>query len=98
MKFVKLLTAAYVAGVLRHPHEGAIPVADAEAKRLVDSQVAEDATDGFSGEQIDEAQAEPITINAGGITSTPAENPHQAEVETDKPTKPQGRKAAAAKE
>jgi len=98
MKFVKLLTAAYVAGALRHPHEGAIPVADEEAKRLIDSEVAEDATEGFSDEQIDEAQAEPITINAGGITPTPAENPHQTEVETDKPIKPQGRKTAAAKE
>jgi predicted chitinase len=61
MKFVKLLTAAYVAGVLRHPHEGAIPVADAEAKRLVDSEVAEDATEGFSDEQIEEARG-PIQV------------------------------------
>lgn len=98
MKFIKLLTAAYVAGSLRHPHEGALSVTDAEAERLIKERVAEDATDGFSKDQIEQAKAEPITVNAGGITPAPAANPHQSEVETDKPTKPQGRKAAASKE
>ncbi len=93
-KFVKLLTAAYVAGSLRHPHEGALPVTDAEAKRLTDDKVAVDATEGFSAEQIDEANVEPISANTGAAPTRPVDNPHQADVETDQPTKPQARKPA----
>ncbi|GEM_PF-1784015 len=99
MKFIKLLSSAYVAGRLRHPHEGAIPVEDDEAKRLVDDEaVAEDVTDGFSAEQIAEAQPEPITaapptppVNADAA----AEQPQAA---AEKSSKTQAAKPASTKE
>lgn len=98
MKFIKLLTAAYVSGVLRHPHEGSIPVDDKEAAKLVKDVVAEDVTDGFSAAQIKDAIAESVTADSGRVPTPASPNPHQAEVETDTPTQPQGRKAAERKE
>ena len=101
MKFVKLLTAAYVGGSLRHPHEGVLHVEDAEATKLVEDKVAEDVTDDFSAKQVKEAP--PETISApGGMEEAPAsENPHQAEVApqaADASTPTPRRKAAAHKE
>ncbi|MFZ3484270.1 hypothetical protein [Sphingomonas sp. 3-13AW] len=99
MKFVKLLTAAHVAGVLRHPHEGVLHVDDAEAERLVESKVGEDVTADFTAKQNRDAPVEAGTEPSGSQAETPA-NPHQAEVETDAPAeaKPARRKAAADKE
>lgn len=99
MKFITLLSSAYVAGRLRHPHEGAIPVEDVEARRLVDDEkVAEDVTEGFSAEQIDEAQPEPITaappappVDAEAATKQPPAN-------SEKPSKTQAAKPASTKE
>lgn len=80
MKFITLLSAAYVGGVLRHPHEGSIPVSDADAKRLVDEKLADDVTDGFTAEQIAAVPEESITIASGAIPTAAVENPHLAEV------------------
>ena len=97
MKFIALLAAAYVGGVLRHPHEGVIPVADDEAKRLVDDKAAEDVTDGFTAEQIKAATPEPISAASGTIPADPPANPHQADA-PPAPAKHAGRKPAAEKE
>ncbi|MCP3732016.1 hypothetical protein M9978_16445 [Sphingomonas sp. MG17] len=59
-KFVKLLTSAYVNGVLRHPHEGALHLEDDEAKRLIDNAAAEDVSDGFTSAQAKEVPVESI--------------------------------------
>lgn len=99
-KIISLLSAAYVGGVLRHPHEGAIPVSDADAKRLVDDEkLAEDVTDGFTKDQIAEMPNEGITVESGPISRAASSNPHLAEV-TPAPapaTKP-ARKGADSKE
>lgn len=84
MKMITLLTAAYVGGVLRHPHEGAIPVSDADAKRHVDDKVAEDVTDGFTAEQMAELTAQAITVASGAEPAAPTDNPHLAEVPPEK--------------
>lgn len=84
MKFVKLLTAAHVAGVLRHPHEGVLHVEDDQAQSLLDDKVAEDVTSDFTAKENREAPVE----NGGepdGSAAEAAANPHQAEVETDAP-------------
>lgn len=81
MKFITLLSAAYVGGVLRHPHEGSIPVSDADAKRLVqDEKLAEDVTDGFTEEQIAEVTGEAITAPSGDLPAADLENPHLSQV------------------
>lgn len=100
MKFVKLLTAAHVAGVLRHPHEGVLHVEDGEAERLLDDKVAEDVTADFTAKQNREAPVE-TGSEADGSDAEPPANPHQAEVETDAPAsteKPARRKPAGDKE
>jgi len=101
MKFVKLLTAAYVSGTLRHPHEGVLTVEDAEADRLVGDKAAEDVSDDFSAKQERDATAQSITVASGGAPAPAPANPHQAEVETDEPEPahtPSRRRAAAHKE
>lgn len=80
-KIITLLSAAYVGGALRHPHEVSIPVSDADAKRLVeDEKLAEDVTDGFTEDQIAEMPDESITVETGPIPVEAVENPHLAEV------------------
>jgi hypothetical protein len=80
-KIIALLGAAYIGGVLRHPHEGAIPVSDADAKRLVEEEkLAEDVTDGFSEEQIAEMPDAAVSVSTGPIAAPDVENPHLAEV------------------
>ena len=99
MKFIKLLSSAYVAGRLRHPHEGAIPVDDTEETRLVnDEKVAEDVTDDFTADQIAEAQPEPITAAppAPPVNSDAAAEQPQATAE--KSSKTQAAKPASTKE
>lgn len=98
MKFVKLITSAYVGGVLRHPHEGVLHIEDDEAKRLVGDKVAEDVSDDFTAKQDRDAPAEqttgPAVENAG--EAQPA-NPHQAEVapQAEEPAKPARRRSAS---
>lgn len=104
MKFVSLLTSAYVGGRLRHPHEGALHVDDAEAEKLVEDGVATDVSDDFSAKQGKAAPVETISAPGGSEASAAPENPHQAEVapqvdpapETE--PKPSRRKAGAEKE
>ena len=84
MKFIKLLTAAYVGGVLRHPHEGVLHVTNEDAKRVLDNKAAEDVSADFSAEDSDEAPTD--TVSAA---ITPA---------GDDPSKQTGRKAASSKE
>lgn len=48
MKFIALLTAAYVNGRLRHPHEGVLHLEDDEAQRLVDNEAGKDVSDDFT--------------------------------------------------
>lgn len=104
MKFVSLLTSAYVGGRLRHPHEGALHVDDAEAEKLVRDGVATDVSDDFTAKQDKGAPVETISAPGGSEAPTAPENPHQAEVapqvdpapETE--TKPSRRKAGAEKE
>jgi len=100
MKFITLLSAAYVGGVLRHPHEGSIPVSDADAKRLVeDEKLAEDVTDGFSAEQVAEVPEEAITVASGPVTSAPIANPHLSQVAPAATPEPKpARKGTASKE
>jgi hypothetical protein len=98
VKFITLLTAAYVGGALRHPHEGAIPVEDGEAERLVKDKVATDVTDGFTADQVKEATPETITAPGGSVEQSGPTNPHQAEIKTNEPSKPRTRKPADDKE
>lgn len=98
MKFITLLTAAYVGGALRHPHEGAVPVEDGEAERLVKDKVATDVTDDFTADQLKAATPETITAPSGAVPKPAPANPHQAEVKTDEPSKPRARKPADDKE
>jgi hypothetical protein len=99
MKFIKLLSSAYVAGRLRHPHEGAIPVEDKEATRLVDDEkVAEDVTDDFTADQIAEAQPEPITAAPPSPPVNAETAAEQPQATTEKPSKTQAAKPASTKE
>lgn len=98
MKIISLLGAAYVNGVLRHPHEGAIPVEDSEATRLVEAEaLATDVTSDFTAAQIKSMTASTITVESGGITAPSSVNPHQAEV-APAPAAPSRRKASEEKE
>ena len=99
MKFVKLLTSAYVAGVLRHPHEGVLHVEDAEAERLFENDAAEDVTDDFSAKQNAQAPVDQITADGEAAKTAAPANPHQSEV-VPQPgeDKPARRKTAASKE
>jgi hypothetical protein len=98
MKIISLLGAAYVNGVLRHPHEGAIPVDDSEVTRLIDDEaLATDVTSDFTDAQIKGMTASTITADSGGITTPSPVNPHQAEV-APAPAPTPRRKASAEKE
>ena len=80
-KFVKLLTSAYVNGLLRHPHEGVLHLEDAEADRLVESEAAEEVTDDFSAAQRKETPVEGLRAapdNTDAAQLEPVE--HQANV------------------
>jgi hypothetical protein len=100
MKFITRLSAAYVGGVLRHPHEGSIPVSDDDAKRLVvDEKNAVDDTDGFTKDQLAEVTEESVTVASGPIPAPEAENPHLSQVPPPPvPATKSGRKAADSKE
>ncbi len=101
MKFLSLLTSAYVGGSLRHPHEGVLHVDDAEAEKLVADGVATDVSDDFTAKQDEAAPVETNTAPGGVADAAEPANLHQAEVapqaaETE--AKPSRRKAAADKE
>ncbi len=101
MKFLSLLTSAYVGGSLRHPHEGVLHVDDNEADKLVADGVATDVSDDFTAKQDKAAPIETNTAPGGTTDAAEPVNPHQAEVapqaaETE--AKPTRRKAAADKE
>lgn len=100
MKFITLLSAAYVGGVLRHPHEGSIAVSDVDAKRLVvDEKLATDDTDGFSKDQIADAPEEAISAASGAIPAADVKNPHLSEVApAPAPAHKSARKGADSKE
>lgn len=98
MKFVKLITSAYVGGVLRHPHEGVLHIEDDEAKRLTDDKVAEDVSDDFTAKQDRDAPAEQTTGPSADMTGdVELANPHQAEVapQAEEPAKPARRRSAS---
>lgn len=57
MKMIKLRLSAYVGGELHHPHDGVMEVTDAEAKRLISENLAEDVTEDFTADQVAEAPA-----------------------------------------
>jgi hypothetical protein len=101
MKFVKLITSAHVAGVLRHPHEGVLHVEDDQAKSLLDDKVAEDVTGDFTAKENKETGVDTIAATDGAAVSEPASEPHQSEVAPqaakDAP-KPKAAKPAASKE
>lgn len=101
MKFVKLIASAYVAGVLRHPHEGVLHVEDDQAQSLLDDKVAEDVTDDFTAEQNKETGVDTIAATDGAASTAPASEPHQSEVApqaTDDAPKPKPARASASKE
>jgi hypothetical protein len=99
MKFIKLLTSAYVGGALRHPHEGVLHVEDGEADRLFGENAAEDVTSDFSTKENKETPVEHIAAD-GGDADEIAGEPHQSEVapQASDGDKPQRRKAAGSKE
>ena len=99
MKFIKLLTSAYVGGSLRHPHEGVLHVEDGEADRLIGENAAEDVTSDFSAKENKETPVEHIEADGGDAGETTGE-PHQSEVapQAAEDAKPSRRKAAADKE
>lgn len=47
MKYVNLLGAAYVNGVMRQPSEGALRLTNEEADRLIKAELAVDVTEDF---------------------------------------------------
>jgi hypothetical protein len=100
MKYITLLSAAYIGGALRHPHEGTIPVSDNDAKRLVeDEKLAVDETEGFSKEQLAEVPEEAVTVASGPIAAPAIENPHLSQVAPPPVPEPKpARKPASPKE
>lgn len=100
MKFIKLLTAAHVGGILRHPHEGVLHIDDEEAQRLLDDKAGEDVSDDFTAKQDRETPVEAVTTVAAQTDAPAGSEPHQSEVApaaSDDQPKP-GRKAATSKE
>ncbi|MGI4880453.1 MAG: hypothetical protein ACRYG4_23550 [Janthinobacterium lividum] len=61
MKFIKLLRAAYVNGLLRMPHEGVIHLEDDHADRLIEGESAIDVTDDFSAKDNKNTPTESLT-------------------------------------
>lgn len=101
-KFITLLTAAHVGGLLRHPHEGVLHVADDEADRLIADQVATDVSADFTAKQDAQTPVDKIVAEPAETGDAEKGVPHQSQVapqEADEPEpKPKARKAAASKE
>ena len=70
-KMISLLAAAYVAGTLRQPDEGALPASDEEAQRLVAEGRALDVTADFESGGDEPAQPNP-SDHADGDDHKPA--------------------------
>lgn len=88
MKYVVLLAAAYAAGQLRFPSDGALPVDDDEAQKLIDAGVATDVTADFA------EAAEPVEPTPAPIPETaPASEP-----QTTAESKPAARRRSAPQE
>lgn len=83
-KFVKLLAAAYVNGVLRNPHEGVLHLEDAEADRLIEVEAAVDVTKDFSADDRNDVPVENIGATPPA-TSDLAPVEHQANAPLPKP-------------
>lgn len=100
MKFVKLLAPAHVAGRLRHPHEGVLPVSDDDARRLVDEEkLAEDVTADFADADTTGIVPEPVSYaepDAPDVEPAPSQSDVEPQATTD--TKPKASKASADKE
>lgn len=70
-KFVKLMTAVTVNGMLRHPHEGVLHLDDEEAQRLIDAEAAADVSGDFSDAQRKAVPVEALTLSAPAPTASP---------------------------
>lgn len=101
-KFISLLTAARVGGVLRHPHEGVLHVEDNEADRLIADNAAIDVSGDFTKKQDGDTPVDQIVAETPAPGDVGDGAPHQSEVapqEADeKDAKPRARKGAANKE
>ncbi|KQN91557.1 hypothetical protein ASE90_01760 [Sphingomonas sp. Leaf67] len=80
MKFVSLLTAAHVAGQLRHPHEGVLHVEDDAAARLIADNAAVDVTEDFTAKANKTVPVDKIESGDAASEAAPPENPHQSEI------------------
>lgn len=59
MKYINLRGHAYVNGVMRAPHEGAVRLTNEEADRLIEAELADDVTADFPAD--DETPAAKVT-------------------------------------
>lgn len=105
MKFIKLLTRAYVNGVPKSPEEGVLHLQDDEAQRLIDNGAGQDVSADFTGKAANDSPVEHVTTAAQtpGATVQAESHPHQSEVapqaaEAHAGDKPKARKAPAHKE
>jgi hypothetical protein len=84
MKFVKLVQSAYVNGLLRHPHEGALHLEDEEANRLLElgKETAIDVTADFSAKENKSVPAEHLETDDGRVAAALGSEavPHQVEI------------------
>lgn len=101
MKFIKLLGAAYVGGMLRMPHEGVLSLDDDVADRLVEAKLGTDVTDDFTAKQKAGTTTEAVTLVTSAETA-PADPPHESQasvvVSPLDPKSPAPASAAADKE
>lgn len=82
MKFIKLLTSAYVNGQLRHPHEGVLHLEDDAARRLLDNQSGEDVTGDFTAEENETVPVEGLRASDNDVLAAARLDPveHQADI------------------
>lgn len=95
-KMISLLAAAYVAGLLRHPDEGALPATDDEARRLIDEGKAIDVTADFGDVASDVAP--PVDDDPVEAAEPEQANPPEPPAHAGDDHKPARRKASASKE
>jgi hypothetical protein len=89
MSKIVMLTvaAAYVNGVMRHPHEGPRHLEDGEADRLINGKEATDVTSDFTAAQRNEWPVEPSSLAPVPATTLLADDAtdHQAKIPTTEP-------------
>jgi hypothetical protein len=95
MKWIKLLTAARVNGVLRHPHEGVLHLEDGEAQRLLDDEAGKDVSADFTGAAAKDAPVESLTADTPQGDAGEG-HPHQSNAASAADDKPAARRKAAA--